>query len=120
MPFALNIKLESADETATNAIPKGDYLLTVDPSAIFSIIFVDTTLNTIENPITVDYSFYGENDYTIQGEWQEVSCTIQFDNEEPVTFTLTVFVSYMASPETGTDGFLGMAISSYNRNMNFA
>ena len=32
---------------------------------------------------------------------------------------LTVFVSYMNSPENGLDGILGLARSQYNQDMNF-
>lgn len=31
----------------------------MDPSAFFSIIFVDTTLITPTNPVTLNYTFYG-------------------------------------------------------------
>ena len=33
--------------------------------------------------------------------------------------SLTFFVSYQKSPETGLSGFLGMVVSNYNYDMNF-
>ena len=46
--------------------------------------------------------------------------TIDIDGyDESVVLDLTVFVSYMASPETGLNGFLGLAYSNYNDKMNF-
>ena len=46
--------------------------------------------------------------------------TIDIDGyDESVELDLTVFVSYMASPETGLNGFLGLAYSNYNDKMNF-
>ena len=39
--------------------------------------------------------------------------------ESPNALDLTVFVSYQDSPEEGVDGTLGLALSSYNYDMNF-
>lgn len=74
----------------------------MDPAATFSVIFVDITLHKIENPITLNYTWYGFNQTYIQGEWVDVSVNVNLDGyEDPVQLDLTVFVSYMASPETG-------------------
>jgi len=42
LPFASTFSIEPKDSTVK--FPKGNYQLEMDPSAYFSIIFVDTTL----------------------------------------------------------------------------
>ena len=73
--------------------------------------------------ITLNYSWYGNNGYTIQGVWVKVKMQFYVDDvlvpESPNALDLTVFVSYQDSPEEGVDGTLGLALSSYNYDMNF-
>jgi len=40
-------------------------------------------------------------------------------DKEVYSIPLTVFVSYMATPESGVQGTLGLALSRYNIEMNF-
>jgi len=73
----------------------------MNPAAFFSIIFVDTTLYTPDPAklITIDYSWYGSNGYTIQGEWVDLNFTLTVIDEDLVTYKdvlvpLKAFVSY--------------------------
>lgn len=92
----------------------------MDPSAFFSIIFVDTTLIEIspENERTMNYTFYGQNGYNITGEWKDLTFNMTID-EQCVSLNLTTFVSYRVSPETGVSGSIGLAQSKYNPSYNF-
>ena len=90
----------------------------MDPAAFFSIIFVDTTLITPTNPITMNYTFYGQNGYNFTGEWKDLTLNFTVD-DELVSINMTAFVSYRNSPETGLAGSIGLAQSRYNPTMNF-
>jgi hypothetical protein len=75
LPLARNFTLE--DPTTGTDFPKGSYVLGLNPSAFFSVIFLDSELVNIEDEITLDYSFYGNNDYTIKGQWVELNITFE-------------------------------------------
>ena len=106
LPFAFTFIVE--DSELTGNFPTNTYQLEADPSAYFSIIFVDTSLTTIENPVTLNYTFFGQNDYTLDGEWKELTFKFNFEGVD-IELPLTTFVCYMASPESGTKGSLGLA-----------
>lgn len=97
----------------TGSFPTSKYQLEVDPSAFFSIIFVDTTLSTPTDPRTLNYTFFGQNDYTLVGEWKDLTFTFMLE-EESISLPLTTFVCYQSSPESGVQGSLGIAQSMYN------
>ena len=122
LPFAKDIKISPKDAEAN--FPTSKYLLGLNPAAFFSIIFVDTSLYQPANPVTIDYSWYGQNNFTIKGEWVDLWYNFTLADtidgqEQTVNVTLTTFVSYQASPESGLDGFLAISLSQYNFNTNF-
>ena len=49
--------------------PEGFYALEVDPSAYFSVVFTDLDIKQVENPITLNYTFYGSKNYEVKGTW---------------------------------------------------
>lgn len=101
LPFAMTFSVASTS-TSQNNFPTDKYLLEMDPGAIFSIIFVDTTLVTIPeaDQVTCNYTFYGQNGYTFIGQWLDLHYSFTIEGEV-VEFDLTTFVSYQSSPETG-------------------
>ena len=118
LPFAFTF-----DVNATNAddtFPSNAYQMEMDPSAIFSIIFLDTTLITIpdEDKRTLNYTFYGQNDFNVTGHWQNLTYTFTLEGQA-ISVDVTTFVVYSSSPETGVSGSIGMAQSNYNRQMQF-
>jgi hypothetical protein len=73
----------------------------MDPASYFSIIFVDTNLsNPPTETITLNYTWYGQNDFTIEGVWLDVNLALTVEDTD-YSVPLTVFVSYMKTPESG-------------------
>ena len=76
LPFAKTFKISPGledDKVTLVPFPKDSYLLEMDPSAYFSIIFVDTSLYEAdlktEDMVTLNYTFYGQNGFEVQGYW---------------------------------------------------
>ena len=121
IPFASNVTIE--DPLGDTVISDRDYLLIPCPQAFFSVLFVDSSVYKPENPVTLNYTWFGANNYTVEGEWRELNVGMYItDNNGKLTevqMELEFFVSYQASPETGLDGFIGMVLSKHNYKMNF-
>lgn len=81
----------------------------LNPQAFFSILWIDSRYK-VENPVTVNYTWYGQNDYTFTGEWHDLVYK-SYISKERVSITIKTLVVYSTSPENGLDGILGMAMS---------
>ena len=70
----------------------------MNPAAFFSVIFVQTKSYQPENPITLEYSWYGNFGYNITGEWVDIYVNFTITNEEneskDLSVPITAFVSY--------------------------
>ena len=127
LPFAKNFTITQVDDATeeTNvAFPTGKYNLGLNPAAFFSVIFLDTTLIELSDPITLNYTWYGENDFQINGTWVNLNFTLDYFAEDGTllnsSMSLKTFVSPQSNmPEPGLNGFIGMAWSYYNYNYNF-
>ena len=99
LPFAKTVTISAADGE-TQSFPTSKYLVELDPASYFSIIFVDTSLSVPTETITLNYTWYGQNDFTIEGVWVDVNVVLTIEEVE-YEVPLTVFVSYMTTPESG-------------------
>lgn len=68
--------------------------------------------------MTVNYTWYGQNNYTFTGEWHNLRYRTIIGEEE-VSIDLMTLVVYDQTPENGLNGFVGMAMSQYNPDYNF-
>ena len=95
----------------------------MNPAAFFSVIFVQTKSYQPEEPITLEYSWYGNFGYKITGEWVDLYVNFTMTNNDDVSKDFSVpikaFVSYQATPAQGLDGFLSISYSKYNHDANF-
>ena len=96
----------SPKDSEEDTFPSATYLLAMNPAAFFSVIFVDTSLYQPADPITIEYTWYGQNGYTITGEWVDLYFNLTLDDTKSGETTelqvpVNAFVSYMASPEPG-------------------
>ena len=57
LPFMKTIQIKATDDRVN--FPKSNYAMEVDPSAYFSVIFTDLDIAKVDNPITLNYTFYG-------------------------------------------------------------
>ena len=126
LPFAKNFTItQVVDATETNvAFPTGKYNLGLNPAAFFSVIFLDTTLIELSDPITLNYTWYGENDFQINGTWVNLNFTLDYFAEDGTllnsSISLKTFVSPQSNmPEPGLNGLIGMAWSIHNGDYNF-
>ena len=108
------IQIEATDDS-TN-FPKSNYAMEVDPSAYFSVIFTDLDIAKVDNPITLNYTFYGSENYLVKGTWQEMNLVfnkgklpVNESLEGDYIINLTVFIAYATPPESGLSGTLGIA-----------
>ena len=84
MPFAktFSVKQDVRNYTVEDVkVPSGKYQLAMNPSAFFSVIFVESTITTPENPVTLNYTWYGQNNFTITGEWLDLNLTFKYEKE---------------------------------------
>jgi hypothetical protein len=51
----------------------------LSPASYFSIIFVDSNLSMPTETITLNYTWYGQNDFTIKGVWVNVDMSLTID-----------------------------------------
>ena len=62
LPFTFSLNMQAADaDSSTSNFPKANYLLSTQPSAVFSVVFVDTNIVNIPETerVKLDYSWYG-------------------------------------------------------------
>lgn len=74
LPFAANVTL--SDPMDDTIISSTNYLMMPCPQAFFSVLFVGSSVYEPADPITLNYTWYGENGYTIQGEWKELTISL--------------------------------------------
>ena len=106
LPFTKTLTV-SKQENEIQSFPDSKYIMELSPASFFSIIFVDSSLSMPTETIKLNYTWYGQNDFTIEGVWVKVDISLTIDEDE-IVVPLTVFVSYMASPESGIQGILGL------------
>ena len=96
--------------------PMTNYNLEVDPSAYFTIVFTDLDIRKVENPILLNYTFFGDYNYEANGTWADMKLTFNKNGDiagyGDYNITLRVFVAYATPPESGLDGTLGLAVTS--------
>ena len=61
LPFMKTVEMSVTDKRQD--FPQGFYQLEVDPSAYFSVVFTDLDIKQVENPVTLNYTFYGSENY---------------------------------------------------------
>ena len=118
LPFMKTVEIMATDKTIN--FPRSRYKMEVDPSAYFSVVFTNLDIMKVEDPISLNYTFYGSKNYIVNGTWTEMQ--LQFNKLTPGFFTehsqydynitLKVFVAYGVPPESGLDGSLGMAFTT--------
>ena len=57
LPFMKTIQVKATDKSVN--FPMSNYEMEVDPSAYFSVIFTDLDIAKVDDPITLNYTFYG-------------------------------------------------------------
>ena len=76
-------------------------------------------IKQVENPIELNYTFYGSENYRVKGTWQEMN--LKFNKQKQAATTvddfdysvnITVFLAYAKPPERGLSGTLGIAVTS--------
>lgn len=106
LPFSKTIELQSNNNTFN--FPKSNYILELDPSAYFSVVFTDLDIERAGNPIFLNYTFYGEKNFQANGTWIDMKLT--FDKTADPTdknsygdynLTLRMFLAYSKPPESG-------------------
>lgn len=84
LPFAKTLTIQAEDST-DQSFPTTKYILEIDPASFITVIFVDTYLSIPDTPIQMNYTWYGENGFTIKGCWKEVLINVTVSTEtEPV------------------------------------
>lgn len=109
-------------EVSQYNFPRGIYTLLWDPSALFSIVFLDRQLpEQVPQSKLVDlnFTFYGEENVITQGFWSGLVFEIPIGNGTLKNVTLNTFVSYSKAPIPGVNGIIGLARSQYSTYTNF-
>lgn len=92
----------------------------VDPSALFSILFLDKdqfTDYSEDDLVNLEYEFLGNESLLgeIQGVWTDVTMLIMRDayayNGKNYTANVTIFVALGDSADAGLDGTLALAVA---------
>ena len=67
----------------------------MDPSAIFSIIFLETTLIPVDEDKLrkLNYTFFGQNNFEVTGHWQDLTFNFTLEGQ-PISINMTTFVVY--------------------------
>ena len=128
MPFAKTVEIVGTknsasgyDENDTNQhyLADDSYLLEIDTSALFTVLFVskDTFTDYDENDLVeLDYTFLGDQPMlTTKGVWTSVTMTIPLltgvtteDNFHKTT--LVIFVALGEPADAGLDGTLSLCV----------
>ena len=89
----------------------------VDPSAIFSILFLEPEFFTDYDEsdlITLDYTFLGKNPQMLYtGVWADITIKIKHhvgSESEVTTVDFTIFVAIGTAPEKDLDGVLSICV----------
>ena len=88
LPFKKTIEIEALDKGVN--FPLSNYNLEVDPSAYFSVIFTDLDIKKVEDPVSLNYTFYGERNFEANGTWTEMRMNFNGD----YNITVKVFLAY--------------------------
>ena len=79
LPFAKTVMVsynQTEESTVKNLYP-GNYKLLVDPTAVFTVLFLPEVELDSSQLRTLNYTFFGDKDlYTVQGNWVEVALGI--------------------------------------------
>ena len=100
LPFAHNANIKTADPE--KVFPIGQYLLEVDPTAMFSVVFIETGLEDTgdENVMTLNYTFFGSKELVrINGVWRNLTVNITGNDTSTYSVDINVFVSVNTPPE---------------------
>lgn len=115
LPFAKEVYLEHNPQgNFTTYFYLQNYMLKVDASAIFSILWQQKMPPTVseDDLIELDYGYYGNEAYKARGVWSSARMNItDTDSEEHAkqfSINVTIFIAYGKSPETGLDGLLAL------------
>ena len=132
IPFAKTVEIvgrkkdDSYDGKYGIGLPADSYKLEVDPSAVFSFIFIpeDSFTDPIgDDRVSMNYTFLGnEVMLAFDGVWVDVNMTIPTDvyNDTLANYTvsLTIFCALTNSthqpPDAGLNGTLGVAVTPNN------
>ena len=83
LPFAKSVTINGTDSLSAN-LPLSNYLLSVDPSAYFSVIFVEQDIRPASidpTPETyINYTNYGGSTNLLYGYWLNLTLSINSTN----------------------------------------
>ena len=122
LPFAKTIEIVGRNDTDRHALTlaQNSYKLEVDPSAYFSVLFLDESQFPSPDEYssglkTLDYAPYGSNSLLTgaKGIWGDVTMIIPADLEASSSITnytvnITMFIAKYDPPEAGLKGTLAL------------
>ena len=120
LPFAKTVELKSHEEKHhfKSKSLRGTYLLGVDPTAYFSVIFVPNIFDdesiTCQHCLTLNFTYFGNRNYITQGFWLNVTLNFTNTNDAQNSIQyetdLCVFIANSYGIH-GLDGLLGLGLS---------
>ena len=120
MPFAKTLEVYGTDKKSAS-FPLSNYLVSVDPSAYYTVIFVQADIkpaDPLTNPLsTINYSYFGNEEYLMYGYWMNLTLSLNdtlslIEHSTQYKFNLTCFVAVNQSEIQGLRGVLGLAASN--------
>ena len=129
LPFAKTVRIKGqkgetgyTDGPFSHDLGASQYKLEVDPSALFSMIFVDSesfTDYTTDDLVTLNYTFYGDTVILqYEGVWTDITIDIPEDiwdnSRKSYKANFTIFVAIGIPPDNGLQGTLSVCVTPSN------